>query len=167
MCLTKCMRDIDDPDNDWNFFCITNFGNLPTAGGDGVGNHYVWLNPLNEPKKHQWVNDCGKKATEYPWQEFWRCSYQNMRTSMCSGFNCGYRLPSCSGFAFVEVEEVNFVAIERKQLWEIVHLENNFVEPTDFMNEENFHSLRVFVPSFTIDVSGVTLDEFGNSPRNV
>jgi hypothetical protein len=48
-----------------------------------------------------------------------------------------------------------------------VHLENNFVEPTDFMNEENFHSLRVFVPSFTIDVSGVTLDEFGNSPRNV
>ena len=86
---------------------------------------------------------------------------------MCSGFNCGYWLPSCSGLAFVEVEKVDFVAIERKQLWEIVHLENNFVEPTDFMNEENFHSLLVFVPSFTIDVSGVTLDEFGNSPRNV
>ena len=86
---------------------------------------------------------------------------------MCSGFNCGYWFPSCSGLAFVEVEEVNFVAIERKQLWEIVHLKNDFVEPTNFMNKKNLHSLRIFVPGLTIDVSGVALDEFGNSPRDV
>lgn len=86
---------------------------------------------------------------------------------MCSGFNCGYWLPSCSGLAFVEVEKVNFMAIEGEQLWEIVHLKNDFVEPTDFMNEENSHSLCVLMPSLAIDIPGVALDEFGNSPRHV
>ena len=67
VCLSKHMWDIDDPNNDWNFPYVANFGNLPTAGGDGVGNHYVRLDLLDEPKKNQWVNDCGKKATENPW----------------------------------------------------------------------------------------------------
>jgi hypothetical protein len=48
-----------------------------------------------------------------------------------------------------------------------VHLENDFVEPTNFMNKKNLHSLRIFVPGLTIDVSGVALDEFGNTPRHV
>ena len=48
-----------------------------------------------------------------------------------------------------------------------MHLIDNLVEPADFVDEENLHSLRVFMPRLAIDIAGVALDQFGDTPRNI
>ena len=83
---------------------------------------------------------------------------------MGASFGCSYRLPPCSRLTFIKVKKVNLVTSEREKFGEVVHFINDFIEPADFMDEEDLHSLGVFMPSLAIDVPGVALDQFGNSP---
>ena len=48
-----------------------------------------------------------------------------------------------------------------------MHLEDDFIKPADFVDEDDLHSLGVFMPGLAVDIPGVTLDQFDNPPRNV